>query len=585
MERVRSLAIAGTIGLAALLMSSAGPRAWAAEGKLILEEDTHWKVWAVRGAMRIDGKLLKDKAECKKWGVTPGDVKSIGRATKRLLQGQNIDWKKNDWRDFAAYCPDIIGNPYYPRMMSLVRQEYPPEGWISPGFDDGAWMTVWNTTVRGVEGKGSVYNRSMYMRTYFEVPDPAKVKELVLTLAYRGGCRVLINGREIARGHLPEGQLTAGVCGDSYVAEAYYNHREESADRKTVVAIGEIWTRFIKGGRSKDPRLRRYRCPAPPQWNGYKGPWLDRKGWQRLMKLRDREIGPVNIPSKLLVKGRNVLAVELHGSRHHPLIYAPGIWGHGKTKQWNQAKSWDHARLVRLRLDDPSGSLPSAMQPPEELGVWAEDMHSRLYRFEYRPTVMPTGKLKFVGALNGNFAGMLSVMSGRKITGLAAVVSDLKHVAGDATIPAGRIRVTGMVGQPVTDMAQLGVHIKGLDRKPMNFMARNALAHTMQSPFFSRPRQRDRDWQAKAAEKVLFYDHIASVLPATVPANVLQPLWVRLSVPTNTPPGVYRGQITIKADAAKPVAVPVEAEIIDWRGPAPHPCRPCNHPGGKVVPQ
>ena len=79
MERVRLLAIAGTIGLAALLMSPAGPRAWGADGKLILKEDTHWKVWAVRGAMRIDGNLLKDKAECKKWGVTPGDVKSIGR--------------------------------------------------------------------------------------------------------------------------------------------------------------------------------------------------------------------------------------------------------------------------------------------------------------------------------------------------------------------------------------------------------------------------------------------------------------------------------------------------------------------------
>jgi len=464
MKDARLWAVLRTVGLAGWLACLGAETAAGAEGKVLLTDQTHWKVCAVRGPMRLDGKVLRNPAECHRHTITRSYLRSMSLATKRLLQGQHIDWKKADWRDFAVYCPDIIGNPYYPRMMSLVRQEYPPEDWMK---------------------------------------------------------------------------------------------------------IGEIWTRFIKGGRSPDPQLRRYRCPAPPRWNGYRGPWLNREGWNRLLKLRDREIGPVSIPGKLLRKGPNVLAVELRGSLHHPLIFAPGIWGHGKAKRWNQGKSWCHLRLVRLKLDDPSGTLPSAMQPPKQLRVWAEDMHSRLYGREYRPTTMPTGRLKFVGALNGHFSGMLSVMSGRKIEGLSVGATDLEHAAGKGTIPKDRITVTGLVGHPLTDMSQLGVHIKGLDRSPMNFMAKEALAHTLNSPFVKVPRIPGKDWAANTAGKTLFYDHISAALPRTIPANVLQPLWVRLDVPMKTVPGTYTGRITVQAKGAKPIVVPVEAEVIDWRVPGP----------------
>ena len=563
--------------LGVLLTAGRGP---AAEGKIVLSEKTHWRLYAVRGAMRLDGKALRSKSECEKYTITRGDLRSVQRETQRLLEGQNIDWKKCDWHDYAVYCPDIIGNPYYPRMMSLVRPEYPPAGWMAPEFDDSNWMVVWNTSVRGQEGKGSVYNRNLYMRTYFDVPDPGKIAALSLKMSYRGGARVFVNGKEVARAHLPAGAgrpgsppgaLAPETPAESYPGEAYLNRREEISDRKTVLAIGEIWTRFIKGGRGKDPRLRRYRCPAPPQWNGYRGPWLNREGWNRLKTVRDRALGPVAIGGKLLRKGRNVLAVELRGSLHHPLIFASGKWGHGKSRHWNSTKGWDHVRLVSLALRDPSETLPSAMDPPKKLTVWAEDMHTRLYGLEYRPASMPPGKLKFVGALNGSFSGMLTVQSGGKIEGLAVAVTDLKGAQGSAAISRDRITVTGMVGEPLTEMDPLGVHIKGLSRggDRFNFMSRDAFNHISFSPFFHKPRDADRDWAQRASRKMLWYDHIGLALPPVVPANAIQPLWFRLRVPMETPPGVYRGQATVSANGAEPVTLPVEAEVVGWRVPSP----------------
>jgi hypothetical protein len=558
------------VGLLAAVLPLGAAQAAGGREAVIIRENTHWRVFAVRGPMRLNGHVLKDEKTRKQYDLTRRTLSYMQRHTKRLLAGQNLDWKKHDWRDHAVYCPDQIGNPYFPRMMSLVVPEYPPADWMKRNFDDSNWTTLWNTKVRGNPGKGSVYTRDLYLRTYFEVPDPSQAVDLQFTVSYRGGARVFVNGRELGRAHLPEETIDESTCGAPYPGEAYYNRRDEIADTRSVVSIGEIWTRFIKGGRSKDPRLRRYRCPAPPQWNGYKGPWLNRKGWNRLMKLRDRRLGPLTVPARLLKKGRNVLALEIRGSLHHPLIYAPGKWSHGKSKQWNESRSWDHCRLVRLSLTDPSGTLPSAAEPPDDFHVWVEDMHLRMYDYGHRPAAMPTGKLTFVGALNGSFSGMLTLFSGKTVKGLSVTVNNLKHTKTDAVLSRDRVTVAAMTGEPLGDMAQLGVHIKGLGDRPMNPMSRDALTHVLHSPFFHVPRDRDRDWWEHALWKVRFYDHIGSGLPQSVPANRLQPLWVRLDVPMGAEPGTYRGAITVRADGVEPVTVPVEAEIIGWRVPEPN---------------
>jgi hypothetical protein len=151
-----------------------------------------------------------------------------------------------------------------------------------------------------------------------------------------------------------------------------------------------------------------------------------------------------------------------------------------------------------------------------------------------------------------------------------ASITDLKHTQKEATIPQTSISITAMTGEQMTDFTQLGADGRGLDRKPMNFMAQDAFLHMTKSPFFIKPRERVRGWETKAALKIMCFDHIGSSIPDKVPANTIQPLWVRMNVPMKTEPGTYKGTLTIKAKEAEPVAVPVEAEVIEWRVPDPH---------------
>jgi hypothetical protein len=48
---------------------------------------------------------------------------------------------------------------------------------------------------------GSQHRRGLYLRTYFEIPDPAAATDLTLKIVYRGGARVFVSGEEIGRGN------------------------------------------------------------------------------------------------------------------------------------------------------------------------------------------------------------------------------------------------------------------------------------------------------------------------------------------------------------------------------------------------
>ncbi len=57
-----------------------------------------------------------------------------------------------------------------------------------------------------------------------------------------------------------------------------------------------------------------------------------------------------------------------------------------------------------------------------------------------------------------------------------------------------------------------------------------------------------------------------------VPAGQNQPLWIQVKAPANTPPGVYRGQITVKADGFES-SVPLEVEVYGFSLPDKTTCR------------
>jgi len=57
-----------------------------------------------------------------------------------------------------------------------------------------------------------------------------------------------------------------------------------------------------------------------------------------------------------------------------------------------------------------------------------------------------------------------------------------------------------------------------------------------------------------------------------VPAGQNQPLWIMVNPPAHTPPGVYRGEITVKADGYKS-SVPLEVEVYGFSLPDTRTCR------------
>jgi len=130
------------------------------------------------------------------------------------------------------------------------------------------------------------------LRGKFRVTDPAAAGDLKLSVAYRGGVVVYLNGQEIARASIPEDQRPRGI---EAVAEDYPREVFVKDDGK-VISWG-----------FGDPA----RCHAQ-------------------LQQRVRRLDGVALPAKLLRKGVNVLAVEAHRAPYHDAIQGTSRSGRGK---------------------------------------------------------------------------------------------------------------------------------------------------------------------------------------------------------------------------------------------------------------
>jgi len=123
----------------------------------------------------------------------------------------------------------------------------PAVDWMQPDFDDSGWHRI------PAVDPNSPWISHLAMRGKFNVTDPTRVKNLKLSLTYRGGVVVYLNGREIARGHLKPGAKPNDLAED------------------------------YPEGKLKESRA----------------------------------LTDVRIPAALMRRGTNVLAFELHRSPHH----------------------------------------------------------------------------------------------------------------------------------------------------------------------------------------------------------------------------------------------------------------------------
>jgi len=270
--------------------------------------------------------------------------------------------------------------------------------WMKPDFDDSTWARL-----RGPMLERSVNDdwKLILMRGLFEVADPARAGEMTLSISFRGGVVVYLNGEEIARSSLPAGPLDLYALAEAYPEEVYFTDE------------GYIFPRKDRS-QAQRPRLER----------------------------RIRTLSDVKLPAGKLRQGVNVLAVAIHRSantyKFFIRFYKGGTWGHLAHEP---VALWTEIALLNIRLVTAPGSavVPNVgLLKGRGFKVWNQSVIQKVLVPDYPDPFSPLAPIRLSGVRNGTFAGQVIVGDDQPIKGLKATASDL---TGPGTIAASAVEV------------------------------------------------------------------------------------------------------------------------------------------------
>jgi len=403
------------------------------------------------------------------------------------------------------------------RYMSNLTTPPPPAGWRQADFDDSDWLVgagcEFTTGDRRMPGGANLaYARGtdrfipevglVCARGKFRVSDPAKVRALSLEVTYRGGYVAWLNGKEVARAHLPAGELSPDTPADDYPLDAFL---------------------------------------APPDNNGKRTPlhWWNHRDekfipcWQK----RERSAGPVKIDPSPLRKGVNVLAIELHRS-DYPL----------QCREKKIGLCFGTVGLSKLLLtaDAPAGCVRAATDRPAGLQVWTRPGWEAVHETSYADPAEKLAPVRIAAARNGEFSGQVVVASTGTIQGLAVKAGALRADGGAEIAPAAVTIRYGSIN-PV-EAGRSGWRLDGLGGRRFDRLMTEAPA-SVEPVKIDKPSMLIRD---------------AMGLPAKATPGAVVPVYVTVRVPRTASPGLYRGSLTVSADGVEPVRVPVELTVADW---------------------
>ncbi|MFW6107721.1 MAG: glycoside hydrolase domain-containing protein, partial [bacterium] len=226
--------------------------------------------------------------------------------------------------------------------------------------------------------------------------------DLALSVSYLGGMVVYVNGRELTRRHLPDGELEPTTPAADYPERAFFDEK------------GSLW-----------------------RWTSYRTDAAGRKAFE----LRLRRLS-VRVPASMLRKGVNVVALENHRSP------APEGFFLGENKKYRNIKHvkafcwWSRVgvRAVRLTAAKGAAATPNAAHTgrPKGVQVWTWPTHRMVSARDYADPCEPLHPVRLCGARNGAYSGQVVIGSGRAIRGLEVEVSALK---GPAVLPASAVEV------------------------------------------------------------------------------------------------------------------------------------------------
>lgn len=392
-----------------------------------------------------------------------------------------------------------------PTPMEQFQSDLPSAGWIQPDFDDSAWdrqSAPVELPPDGATGHSHAARHSatvssiICMRAKVGVTDPSKATDLKLSLEYVGGVVVYVNGQEVARGHIPAGEVKPDTLAEKYPDDLY---RLPDGSFLQVLANGKM---------------------------------NDEAGFERRYRKLD-----VDIPAKLLRKGSNVLALEIHRAPvNEGAVTAKRVAVGG---MYRVPGIWAYAGLQDLRLTSASGQgVVANVARPKGVQIWNVAPFETISAYSYGDPGETLNPVSVSAARNGVFSGRLAVSSDQAISGLKVSVSNLQHANGAGALPSSVVHIR--YAAPATD--------------------ENSWAPTYR------------------------FDALVDEVPAEVPVVKTAPprgapksltpgavasLWFTVRVPADASPGLYEGMVFVSANSLEATKVPLRVTVNAWKLPDP----------------
>ena len=348
---------------------------------------------------------------CISWGTASAQEE---RASTIILDTNGY------WRNYFVLSPPVVRDGAELKRLPMINgpTPLPPKDWTTADFDDSGWartpgrpLPVANILHQWyqidldpavldagicVNEKGSPALAMLCMRGRFTVTDPTAAKDLSLSLRYRGGVIVYVNGREVGRSHMARDAAGPDALAEDYPREAFF--RDDGAPC----------------------------CGAE-----HNKPAIEVKAWKA--RIRQAEI---LIPLQALRKGVNVLALELHRTALPPGVANANIGG------WNTApQGWSTCGLLAARLTaaTATGLVPNCSRP-EGFQVWSSQLMQPDFDLDYGDPNEPLRPVRIVGSPGGVFSGKVVVGCDRPIKGLTAHLRELSTGKG-ASIAGSTVKV------------------------------------------------------------------------------------------------------------------------------------------------
>lgn len=354
------------VGLGIVLVL-AGLTNAAERGEEVLNIDSHWRY---HFAKRSAGVIYR---------AEDGDTLIITeRGTHRVGSGSTIE-------------VDQDGN--------LVRgggwKQIPPVTgpWMRPDYDDSGWMMHRGAFFPGTphpigHGQGEVNRMSrLFVRGRFVAERPEQLDDLRLSVEYRGGIVVYLNGHEVARGDVGDGPVDASTMPVDYGADAVEFNPRRGEDEAV---------------KARESRLR--------------------------------AIENVRLPVEHVRPGVNVLAFKvLAAAMPHEAMGD------------RQRPAWATLGLQDIRLQaSPAGAVISNVAMPDDVQVWTTPTITDLEEFPYAdPADLADGiaPIRMIAARNTVVSGQAVVSAPEPVQGLRGRLGDFTGEQGRLDLPDDAVRI------------------------------------------------------------------------------------------------------------------------------------------------